>query len=164
MIVVSDTTPISELAKVSYLNLLAELYGQVIIPQEVYAELTTGAHPAANIVPQLGWLEVHSVMSYERLRALQKSANLDLGESAAIVLAEELRADQLLIDERPARRFAVSCQLPVIGTVGVLVLAKQQGVIENIREILNAMTAKGMRIGPRLYQQALALAQEAEDS
>ena len=160
MIVVSDTTPISELTKVGYLNLLRDLFGQVVIPQEVYAELMTGSHSAKVIVPRLNWLEVREVGDTQQLKVLQLESNLDLGEVAAIILAEELKATQLLIDERAARRIALARQLPVIGTVGILVLAKQRGLIESVKTILDAMIGKGTRIGERLYQQALFLAQE----
>ncbi|NEP10896.1 MAG: DUF3368 domain-containing protein [Symploca sp. SIO2C1] len=163
MIVVSDTTPISELTKVGYLNLLPDLFGRVVIPQEVYAELITGPHPAKVIVPSLDWLEVREVGNTQQIKLLQLQSNLDLGEVAAIILAEELKATQLLIDERAARRVALARQLPVIGTVGILLLAKQRGLIESIKTILDAMIANGTRIGERLYKQALLLAQEDND-
>jgi uncharacterized protein len=151
MIIVSDTTPLSELAKVGQLHLLHELFGLVIIPQEVYTELTTGTHPAAQLVPALDWLETRSITDTDaqRIKILQLDFNLDLGESAAIALAEELNADQVLIDERAARRVAISRQLPVIGTIGILVLAKQRGLLESVKVVLDALTANGMRISDR---------------
>lgn len=163
MIIVSDTTPLSELAKVEQLHLLHELFGLVIIPQEVYAELTTGNHPAAQLVPILDWLEIRSLADNQQSKVFQLDFNLDLGESAAIALAEELNADQLLIDERAARRVAISRQLPIIGTVGILVLAKQRGLLECVKVVLDALIANGMRISDRLYNQALTLTQEQED-
>lgn len=162
MIVVSDTTPISELAKVGYLDLLYELFEQVIIPQAVYSELTTGNHPAAEMVSTLSWLEVGQISDPKQVKVLQLTSNLDLGEVAAIILAEELKADQLLIDERAARRVAKTKQLPVIGTVGILILAKERGLIDEMKPILDAMINNGTRIGERLYLQALILSQENE--
>ncbi|BAU12169.1 hypothetical protein LEP3755_26980 [Leptolyngbya sp. NIES-3755] len=160
MIVVSDATPLSELAKVGQLHLLHELFGIVIIPEEVYAELTIGDHPAAQLVPELDWLEVRSLIDFQSCQVLQRDFNLDLGESAAIALAEELKANQVLIDERAARRVAISRQLPVIGTIGILILAKQRGRLESVKDVLNALIEKGTRISDRLYDQALTLAQE----
>ena len=160
MIVVSDTTPISELAKVGYFNLLYKLFEQVIIPQEVYSEITTGNHPAAEIVSTFSWLKVSQIKNPKRVKTLQLTSNLDLGETAAIILAEELKADQLLIDERAARRVAKSRQLPVIGTVGILILAKERGLIDNVKPILDSMIKNGTRIGERLYMQALILSRE----
>ena len=160
MIVVSDTTPISELAKVGYLHLLYELFEQVLIPQEVYSELATGNHPATEMVSTLSWLEVGQIKDPKQLKALQSTSNLDLGELAAIILAEELQAEQLLIDERAARRVAKTRQLPIIGTVGILILAKQRGLIDHVQPILDEMIENGTRIGERLYMQALILSQE----
>ena len=106
MIIVSDTTPISELAKVNYLNLLPKLFGRVVIPQGVGDELTTGQHPAAGIVQDLSWLDVIAVKNRLVVEELQQVGNLDFGESEAIALAEEMGADRLLIDEKAARRVA----------------------------------------------------------
>ncbi len=120
MIVVSDTTPISELTKVGHLNLLHDLFGQVVITKEVYSELTTGNHPATRIVPQVNWLEIREVADSQQIRVLQLQSNLDLGEVSAILLAEELEADQLLIDERAARQVALARQLPVKSTQTIM--------------------------------------------
>ena len=162
MIVVADTTPISELAKVGYLDLLYELFEQVILPQEVYSELTTGNHSATEIVSTLSWLKVEQISDPKQVKVLRLTSNLDLGEVAAIILAEELKADQLLIDERAARRVAKTRQLPIIGTVGILILAKERGLIDRVKPILDAMIKNGTRIGERLYLQALILSQENE--
>lgn len=67
MIIVSDTTPLSELAKVGKLNLLKNIFGRVIIPEEVYNEVTTGRHPAATAVPAINWIEVHSVSDFQKV-------------------------------------------------------------------------------------------------
>ena len=90
MIVVSNTTPFSELAKVGRMDLLGDIFGKVIIPQEVYNEITTGTHPAVNAVKSATWIEV---LSIQQISILQSETNLDLGECAAIILAEELGAD-----------------------------------------------------------------------
>jgi predicted nucleic acid-binding protein len=160
MIIVSDTTPISELAKVNYLNLLPKLFGRVVIPQGVYDELTTGWHPAAKLVQKLSWLDVVAVKNRWVVEELQQFSNLDLGESEAIALAEEINADQLLIDEKAARRVAMTRNLPLIGTMGVLLLAKRQGEIENVKKVLDQMQQQGTRISDRLYTQVLILAKE----
>ena len=160
MIVISDTTPISELSKVGQLELIRDLFGRVIVPNEVYTELLAGSHIAAEKVPTIDWIEVRAVTNTEKVKALQQTSNLHIGEAAAIVLAEELKADQLLVDEKAARRVAIARQLPVIGTVGILLLAKEQGLIENVKAVLDALIENGTRIGMHLYEQALILAKE----
>ncbi|MBE9146423.1 DUF3368 domain-containing protein [Planktothrix mougeotii] len=163
MIIVSDTTPISELAKVELLDLLPQIFGKVVIPQGVFNELQIGQHPAASFVQNLAWLEVVAVNNQQMVEELQKSFNLHLGESEAIVLAEEIKASQLLIDEKAARKVAMARKLPLIGTVGILVLAKRQGLLDSVKDVLNEMQAKGTRISERLYGQVLILAGEMEE-
>jgi predicted nucleic acid-binding protein len=160
MIIVSDTTPISELAKVEHLDLLPKLFGKVLIPQGVFNELQVGQHPAAEFVQNLSWLEVVTVENQQVVEELQKSFNLHLGESEAIALAEEIGASQLLIDEKAARKVAMARKLPLIGTVGILLLAKRQSLLDSVKDILDEMQVKGTRISDRLYVQVLTLAEE----
>ena len=162
MIIVSDTTPISELAKVDHLDLLPKLFGKVVIPQGVFNELQVGEHPAAKLVQDLSWLEVVTVDNQQLVRELQQSFKLDLGESEAIALAEEISASQLLIDERAARKVAMARKLPLIGTVGILLLAERRGLLDSVKDVLDEMQAQGMRISDRLYVQVLTLAQEKD--
>ncbi|MBD2141128.1 DUF3368 domain-containing protein [Anabaena sp. FACHB-1250] len=162
MIIVSDTTPISELAKVNHLNLLPKLFGKVVIPQGVFDELQVGEHPAAKLVQNLSWLEVVTVDNQQLVRELQQSFKLDLGESEAIALAEEISASGLLIDERAARKVAMAQKLPLIGTVGILLLAKRRGLLDSVKDVLDEMQEQGMRISDRLYVQVLTLAQEKD--
>ena len=160
MIVVSDTTPLSELCKVDKLDLLQTVFGKVIIPQQVYEELTTGNHPAVLAVKSALWLEVRSINNNQIVEQLQLETDLDVGECSAIILAEELNADQLLIDEKAGRKVAISRGLPIIGLVGVIILAKEQGLIDNVKDILDDLISKGTRISPKIYNYALITARE----
>jgi predicted nucleic acid-binding protein len=162
VIVVSDTTPLSELAKVGHLDLLYQIYGEILIPQEVYDEVTTGNHPAIAQVQSVKWLRVQAVTQPSLVAELQDSTRLGKGECAAMILAEEQQAEQLLIDDLDARRVALSRNLPVIGTIGTILLAKQQGIIDSVKDILAAMIKNGTRISPRLYQNVIAAAGESE--
>jgi predicted nucleic acid-binding protein len=107
-------------------------------------------------------LEVVTVDNQQLVRELQQSFKLDLGESEANALAEEIRASQLLIDERAARKVAMARKLPLIGTVGILLLAKRRGLLDSVKDVLDEMKAQGMRISDRLYVQVLTLAQEQD--
>jgi predicted nucleic acid-binding protein len=161
VIVVSDTTPLSELSKVGQLILLREVFGQVIVPQEVYDEVTSGTHPAVAAVRSATWIEVRSVQDASQVVALRESTKIHVGEAAAIILAEELGAQQVLIDDLRARRVAKARLLPVTGTIGTLLLAKEQGMIAQVKPILDDLIALGKRISPQLYQDVLAIAQES---
>ncbi|MDI9639204.1 DUF3368 domain-containing protein [Oscillatoria amoena NRMC-F 0135] len=160
MTVVSNTTPLSELAKVGKLELVQAVFGKIIIPQEVYDELTTGSHPAANLVPSADWIEVRVIQDRQRLLTLQEQTGLDLGESAAIILAEELSAVRLLIDERAGRQIAQSRNIPIVGTMGLLLLAKQLKLIPSIKDVLDELRNQGQYISQKLYEDVLAIAQE----
>ncbi|MDM3846615.1 MAG: DUF3368 domain-containing protein [Aphanizomenon gracile PMC644.10] len=107
-------------------------------------------------------MEVVTVDNQQVVRELQQSFKLDLGESEAIALAEEISASQLLINERAARKVAMARKLPLIGTVGILLLAKRRGLLDSVKDVLDEMQAQGMRISDRLYVQVLTLAQEKD--
>lgn len=160
MIVVSNTTPLSELAKVGKMHLLQDIFGKVIIPQQVYDEVTTGNHPAVEQVQSANWLEIRTVFDEQKVVNLQRETGLDLGESAAIILAEELNAQRLLIDEWAGRKVAKARNLPIIGTVGILLIAKEQKLIPSVKPILDDLILVGKRISPNLYQELLNLANE----
>ncbi len=160
MIVISDTTPLSELAKAGLLNLLPDIYGSIIIPQEVLEEVTYGVHPAVMLVQSANWIEVQFVREPEKVSELTRTTGLGLGECAAMILAEELGAGRILIDDLDARKVAQSRNLPVTGTVGTVLVAKQRGLIPSVKEALDALIAGGKRISQQLYQQALVSAGE----
>ncbi|MFP4102670.1 DUF3368 domain-containing protein [Coleofasciculus sp.] len=125
MIVVSDTSPLSSLAIVGQLSLLQQLYGKVIIPTAVASELANTEPEDSRVTAVLSstWIETQSVTNRTLVEMLQNEGKLDLGESEAIALSVELNVDELLIDERLGRREAKRLGLPIIGVLGVLVVA-----------------------------------------
>ena len=102
------------------------------------------------------------VKNRQAVAELQRIGKLDLGESEAIALTEEIEVDRLLIDEKAARQVAKTRNLPLIGTMGVLLLAKRRGHLKNVKDILDQMRQQGTRISNRLYIQVLTLAEERE--
>jgi len=105
MIVVSDTTPIISLMKASRLDLLRELYGKVLIPKAVYRELTENAAFAkeAGIIKDINYLTVVSVENEKSVSVLRNVTGLDAGESEALIMYDEQKADLLLMDEHKGR-------------------------------------------------------------
>ena len=85
---------------------------------------------------------------------------IDRGEAETVVLAEELNADAVLIDDRKARKIATLRGLNVIGTIGVLLNAKDKGLISEVKPLLEALTKREIRISKELYEHALELAHE----
>ena len=127
MIVVADSSPLIVLIAIGHVEVLPALYGQVLIPPEVEAELGLSRRPEpvrAFIATPPAWLTVRTATSIEVI------ADLHAGESAAISLARELRADRLIIDETPGRHAATQRGVPIIGTVGVLELAAERRLLD----------------------------------
>lgn len=133
MIIVSDTSPINNLAAINHLDLLRQLYGTVIIPEAVYRELADPNFPVAGAteVQAFDWIQTCTISNLTLVKAL--SNELDIGEAEAIALAVEIQADQVLIDERRGRLIASRLNLRYKGILGVLVEAKSQGLIAEVK-------------------------------
>ncbi len=161
MIIVSDTSPINNLAAINQLDLLQQLYNTVIIPEAVYRELTETEIPVAGAteVQTLHWIQTHQVTTRALVEVLQNE--LDGGEAEAIALAVELNADQVLIDERRGRMMAEQLNLPYIGILGILVEAKGQGLILEVKPLLDALIHQaGFWVAEPLYKRVLQMAGE----
>lgn len=160
MIVVSDSGPFIALARIGYLYLLQSLYGQLSIPPAVLREVVTlgRGRPGAEELDAANWIQVVEVSDMVAVQLLRE--RLDAGESEAIVLALELHADLLLIDEARGRRIAEIRNLKKTGTVGTLVMAKRHGLITTITPLLDALLASGFRMSEELYNQAQRLTGE----
>ena len=149
MIVVSDTSPVLNLARIGRLELLPLLYRQVLIPSAVYQDL-----PPAIDLASLTWLKVATAKGQNRVQELRE--DLDPGEAEAIVLAIECRVDLLLVDERRGRRTATAAGLTVTGLLGVVARAKQAGLIDLAKPVLDELIhVARFWIGPELYAEVL---------
>jgi predicted nucleic acid-binding protein len=162
MIVVSNTSPLTNLATIGQFDLLRRLYVNLHIPQGVWDELNAGGQrwPGRDEAAAANWIERHTVQNQALVLALRR--DLDRGEAESIALALELSADLVLMDEREGRRAAQQMGLNVIGVVGILLEAKAQQVIDNLRPHLDALRqTAGFYLSESLYQHALALAGES---
>jgi len=160
VIVVSDASPLVTLARIGRLEILATLYGQVIVPDAVWQEIT-GVSPEKSGVVDLrnaGWLEHRTVKDIAAVQILR--AQLDLGESEAVVLSLELGADLLLIDERAGRVVAQGKGLRVVGLLGLLSEAKQRGIIERLAPVVEEIRQADFRISTELVERVLRQAGE----
>jgi predicted nucleic acid-binding protein len=160
MMAVSNTSPLITLAVVEQLELLPKLYSSLVIPPAVYYELThLTDKPAARTLATVSWLLTQAVMDTALVTRLRQ--HLHAGEAEAIVLAIELQAPVLLMDEQRGRRIASDLGLSVTGVVGVLIAAKQQRLVPRIKPILDDMKRfSGFWLSPRLYHQVLQLVGE----
>ncbi|MBE9112328.1 DUF3368 domain-containing protein [Nodosilinea sp. LEGE 07298] len=163
MIIVSDTSPINNLAAINHLHLLNQLYGTVLIPEAVYRELTDPNFPVAGAteVQIFDWIQTRAVSDRTLVEALNNK--LDIGKAEAIVLAVEMQADQVLIDERRGRLVASRLNLRYTGIVGLLVEAKSRGLIVEVKPLLDALINEaGFWVAEPLYNSVLQLVNEIE--
>lgn len=162
MIVISDATPIISLIKIECLDILEELYKNIIIPKAVYDELICNINyrHEIDIIKSCAFFQIENVEENLSVLLLQRQLKLDRGESEAIVLANNISADLIIIDERKARRIAKNVGLKVTGTLGILVEAKQQGLIIELKPLLDKLIANNIRISKDLYMGILKLVQE----
>ncbi|MFM7405890.1 MAG: DUF3368 domain-containing protein [Cuspidothrix sp.] len=161
MIVVSDTSALSNLALVDHLGLLESIYHKVIIPDVVASELVAASNPTISAILQLDWIQTQFLKNSQLANQLQQERGLDAGEANAIALALELQADDLLIDERLGRQEALRLGIPIIGILGILLVAKQRSLIPQVQPVMDALINQaGFRISPRLYQRISSLSQE----
>jgi predicted nucleic acid-binding protein len=136
---------------VGVLDVLASAFGEVFVPAVVWEEVVD-ARPDA---PGIGALRAASWLRVDSRALPDVELGLDAGETAAILLAELLHADLLLIDERAGRIVAEGRGLAVRGTLGVLVRARESGAIAALRPVLDALAAEGFRMSPVLVDEAL---------
>ena len=156
MIVVADATPLIYLAAIGKFDLLRILYGRINIPAAVYDEVVTqgaGRWGAAETAAA-GWIDRATVHDPTKLTGLQ--AHLDSGESEVVVLAEELHADLVLMDESAGRRELSQRGLAFIGTVGVLTQAKRRGLIAALKPELDQLRVCGFYLTDHLYRACLS--------
>jgi len=160
IIVVSDTTAITHLARIGALNIIHQLYMTIYIPEAVYSELTNNGSniPGAQEAKTYPWIKTKKVRNKDRVNTHAKL--LDPGESEAIALAEELNADLLIMDEKIGRKYAKSLGIDITGMIGILLLAKERKLIISVKPFLDRLMATRFKLGMRLYNQALELAGE----
>lgn len=161
MSIVSNASALINLAKIGKLELLRQLYDELIIPEAVWHEVVVeGAEqPGADEVKTADWIKTQTVTNRQLVRALQQE--LDAGESEAIALTLEIDASLLLMDERIGRETASYLGLHYIGLIGVLIEAKHKELIGKIKPYLDALRKAGFRISNELY--ARVLQDEGED-
>jgi hypothetical protein len=156
MIVVSNTSPIINLATINHLYVLRQLYGIIGIPRSVYDEIVVAGagKPGSESVKTADWIKVQNIVNIPLASQLQKV--LDEGEAEAIVLAIEQHADLLLIDEQRGRMIASQYSLTYTGLLGALVVAKNRGIVPAIKPLMDELVrVAGFWLSQPLYQRIL---------
>lgn len=159
--VISNTSPIQYLYQADAPSLLPQLFGEVCVPEAVAAEIQAGRQrnillPDLEVLP---WLVVRRV---QQRALLPLVTHLGDGEKEVLALGLELRGSLLLLDDRNARRHAITLDLKLSGTLGVLLLAKERGKLDAVRPVLDRLAVLRFRLHAGTRQTVLRLAQEAD--
>ena len=149
--IVSDASPLIVLLKTNKLSILQKLFTKIIVPKAVYQEITA-KEQEKQIFDKTDWIEIRDIKNSELNNLLEKL--IDKGEAEAIILAKELKTS-LLVDDAKARKYAILLNVEVIGTLGLLKMAKKRGIIPSVKETISDILAEGYYIEDKLIARIL---------
>jgi predicted nucleic acid-binding protein len=156
--VVSNTTPLISLLKLNRLEILKALYTEIIIPTAVFREIENGKNKKYyQDLSKYNWIIITAIRNKH---STEYFLDLDEGEAEAIILATEIDADLILLDEKLGRFHANDAGLKVTGTIGVLLKAKNTGIITKIKPLLIELTEKDVWLSNRLIKEICKLSNE----
>lgn len=158
-LIVVNATPVISLSIVGHLELLRDLYGEVLIPPAVRAEVLAGGRSGYGVqeLQTAHWVKVVPLQDPRRADLL---SDLDRGEAEVISLAQERSAGLVILDERLARRHASRLGLTITGSLGVFLRAKAEGLVPQIGPLIQRIQEHGIRLSPNLIEKVLKLAEE----
>jgi len=161
MIVVSDSTILIGLVKIEKLDLLKEIFFKVYIPEEVFKEVVERGKekPGSKVIKEAAWIEVKPVKDKIQVNFLLGS--LEKREAEVLVLGRELETDLILLDEEKARKSAVIAGFEIMGLLGLFVLAKNLGLIDKVRPLVDELMIKRFRISDKIIEKTLKKAGES---
>ncbi len=158
--VVVNTTPLIALAEIHHIDLLRQLYGEILVPPAVRAEVIAGGSSGVG-VEEFTKADFIRTVPLGDPRRLDFFVDLDRGEAEVIALAEEMEADLVIIDELLGRKHAQRLGMNVTGSIGVLIKAKQMGILPRIAPLLKAWRSTGRQwFSESLQREALLMTGE----
>ena len=161
MIIVSNTSPLIGLASIRRFDLLRQLFGKISVASAVYHEAVIAGREiggAKREVSRAEWIETISVTDKTFVKRLL--LHLDIGEAETIALALEIGADLVLMDEKKGRRKLAEFGLKKIGTLGILLKAKQVGLLTVIQHEIEVLSEQGFSISSDVIEAVLKEAGE----
>jgi len=160
--VISNTTPILSLIKIGKLDILKELYGQIMIPEAVFNEMEVGKDWLFYTdLSKIDWIRIEPI---QQITSKLYLFDLDAGEAEVIILAQEQKADLVIMDEIMGRRYAKQLGLKLTGTLGILLRAKEKGLIDDVAPLISNLIKNGVWISPELIKVVLKKAGELRSS
>ena len=159
MLVIADSSALVALSICGCLELLDTLFGEVKVPQVVYDEVCVANKAESTALKSY---LASKVCHVELTDNIEKSGGLGLGELSAISLYKQISADLLLIDDARARKVAYINNLEVMGSLGVLLLAKQKGLVTAVKPLLSRLRCSDIYISEKLLDRLLIIAGESD--
>lgn len=157
--VIVNSTPLIALCKVNQLELLRELYTEITIPEAVFQEVTAKNDSVKRKILENGaWIHIQPIS--DTIDRRMYKAKLHDGEVEVMILAQEIKADLVIIDDNAARKTAIYLGLPLTGTVGVLLRAKAEGLVPKVMPIVDSMEQNGLYYGSVLKEWVRSQAKE----
>ncbi|MGL5193348.1 MAG: DUF3368 domain-containing protein [Chroococcales cyanobacterium] len=160
--IICNATPLINFASIHRLDILKSLFTEIVIPQAVYAETVESGFPNSETIVKgisSGWLKVERVQEMPESIPLE----LDAGEREVIALALSEQKTRVVLDEKRARKVAQGLELNVMGSLGILILAKQQRIIPKVKLLLDAMMTEAQYwVNESLYHHVLQAVSEDE--
>ena len=156
--VVADSSTLIGLARIEQLNLLKELYGEVVIPQSVYNEVVAESKYGSEKIKTAKYLKVEKVIDSKMVELFL--GYLGKGEAEVLTLSKEKKADLILIDEKKARKAARRAGFVVVGVLGLLLTAKHKALIPAVGPFINQLSKQGFRLSKKVTERVLKEAGE----
>lgn len=157
MLIVAVTSALIALVACDSLDLLPLVFGEVRVPEAVYAECIVGGKPWSE---SLAAFLIDKVVGVDRVEPSVDDSGLGLGEAEAMALYRKLAADRLLVDDGRARRVAARKGIRIVGSLGVLVAAKLEGRVDAVAPLIETVRSNGIYLSDALVFEALRLAGE----
>ena len=160
-VVISNSTPIILLQKIGQLDLLEKLYSKIYIPEAVYREVIIDGFEKINkndFIAKYKWIEIEKIKNVEAKKMFTTS--LHDGEVETMILAMEKTADLCILDDLLARKYARKFNLNITGTLGILIAAKNEQYIKEVKPLINKLIDVGMFIGDNLFNTIMSMAGE----
>ena len=157
--VIVNSTPLIVLCSIGRLEILQKMYAEITIPAAVYREVPEKEDSACKQLKKAGeWIHVHEIRDHSEKKMYK--AKLHDGEVEVMILCQEQNADLAIIDDNAVKKTAKYLGIPVTGTLGVLIKAKQQGFINEIRPIISELKANGFYVSQQVEELVLKYAGE----
>ncbi len=158
--IVVNSTPLIYFSIINKLDILKQLYGKVYVPYGAYEEVCIegSSRVGSDILKNSDFLIIEKIKNEDARKFFQTS--LHKGEAEVMILGNEIKADLCIIDDLLARKYAKYLGFNITGTLGILIKAKEKGIIEKVKPLIDELIKNNIYINDKLYGTILKIADE----